>query len=70
MKINKKFVTLIIGIPLAIWIVGFCLTVFKITGNLITPLTKDVLDVWFIAAILFLINWIINSINKGKKQPK
>ena len=70
MKITKKVLALVIGIPLAIWIVGFCLTVSKVTGNLITPLTRDVLDVWFIAAALLLINWIINLINKGKKQPK
>lgn len=68
MTINKKFLSLIICIPLAIWIVGFCLTVSKVTGNLVTPLTRDVLDVWSIAAVLFFINWIIHRIKKGKKQ--
>ncbi len=70
MKTNRKFLALIVGIPLAIWIVGFCLTIFNVTGNLITPLTKDVLDVWFVAAALFCITRVVQWINKGKKQVK
>jgi hypothetical protein len=66
MKINKKVLVLIVGVPLIIWIIGFCLDYFKVTGDLTTPLTRDVLDFWFIAAICFLIYWLF----KRKKQVK
>ena len=49
MKTNKRVLVLIVGVPLVIWVIGFCLDFFKVTGNLIVPLTRDVLDFWFIA---------------------
>jgi hypothetical protein len=66
MKTNKKLLVLIVGVPLVIWIIGFCLDFFKVTGNLTAPLTMDVLDFWFIAAICFFVYWIF----KRKKQVK
>jgi hypothetical protein len=55
---NRKGVALLIGIPLAIWIAGVCLDAAKVTGNLTTPLTKDVLDFWSLMAICFFIIWL------------
>ena len=55
---TRKALTLLIGIPLAIWIVGVCLDAAKVTGNLTTPLTKDVLDFWSLAAVCFFIIWL------------
>lgn len=64
MKTNRKLLALIIGIPLAFWIVGVCLDAAKITENLTTPLTKDVLDFWSVVVVCFLVYWII----KRKKK--
>lgn len=61
---NWKLLVLIIGIPLVIWITGMSLDMAKITENLTTPLTKGVLDFWFIAAVCLLVYWIF----KRKKK--
>jgi hypothetical protein len=63
---NKKLLALIIGIPLVIWGIGFCLDAFYVTGNLVTPLTKGVLDFWLIAALCYFVYRIF----KRKKQTK
>jgi len=63
---TKKLLALIIGIPLAIWILCVCLDAFKVTTNLTTPITKDVLDFWMIAAVCFFLYWIFKRKNQVK----
>lgn len=63
---SKKLLALIIGIPMVIWIVGICLDALKVTTNLTTPLTRDVLDFWFISIVCLFVYWIF----KRKKQAK
>jgi hypothetical protein len=41
-----------------IWTVGVCLDAAKVTGNLTTPLTKDVLDFWSLAAVCLFVIWL------------
>jgi hypothetical protein len=61
---TKNALALLIGVPLAVWIGGVCLDAAKITGNLTTPLTKGVLDLWFLVAVYFGFVWLT------KKKPK
>lgn len=58
MKINKWWLAAIIGIPLIVWAIGVYLDVIEVTTNVATPLTKFVLDFWFVTGICFLIVWL------------
>lgn len=58
---TRKLLILLISVPLAIWIVGVCLDVAKVTGNLTEPLTRFLIDFWFLAGVIVFIIWQIKK---------
>jgi|GEM_PF-6353477 len=56
---------LVIGIPLVIVAIGALSDSYGLTGNVTTPLVKDAVDFYVLAAVVWLVLWLLKR--KGGK---